>query len=296
MPPEWFPGAPDPHWHWLVVVESFVAALATGAFLTAAFATLAGTSADRRATRVGYWLSLPLATVSGLLLTMDLYRPERFHHMLLQSARLPLPIFKPWSPMSLGSWALLLFGGLAFLFAVDAFLARRWGRDTALLGGMLGKLVAIVGVLLAFLVAGYQGALVSVTSQPVWTQSAWFTPLFVVSSVLAGLAVVALFVPSDAATTATKVRAASTWLIVAELVLLVAFLLSLGVMARTYMSPAGLLVLGVGVVLVGLVAPLLLHQRDRGVGHASLAAPILTLLGVLALRYAIWMVPVGAIV
>lgn len=294
MPPEWFPGAPDPHWHWLVVVESFVAALAAGTFLTAAFGDLAGDPADRRATGIGYLLSLPLVGLSGFLLTIDLYQPQRFYHMLVQSARLPLPVMKPWSPMSSGSWVLVAFGGIAFLLAVDAFLARRRSQETAFLNGRLRTLVILVGALLAFFVAGYQGALVSVTNQPVWTQSTWFASLFVISSVLAGLATLTLLVPRDGPA-AAAIREASRWLMVAELVLIGVFLVSLGVMIRAYLAPAGLLSLGV-VVLVGLVAPLLLQARPgAAVGRGPLVAPALVLLGVLALRYAVWMVPVGAV-
>ena len=44
---------------------------------------------------------------------VDLGRPERFWHMMIQSETFR-PMFKWWSPMSAGSWGLSAFGAFSF--------------------------------------------------------------------------------------------------------------------------------------------------------------------------------------
>ena len=49
----------------------------------------------------------------------DDQRPLRFWHMLIESNTFQ-PMFKSWSPMSIGSWALLIFGIFAFISFLGA--------------------------------------------------------------------------------------------------------------------------------------------------------------------------------
>ena len=78
---------------------------------------LFGRPEDRPLARLGYYIAFPCVVLSGLLLTLDLNRPLRFWHMLIESNTYQ-PMFKPWSPMSVGSWALLIFG----IFSLVSFL------------------------------------------------------------------------------------------------------------------------------------------------------------------------------
>src|SRR5438067_2488467 len=79
-----------------------------------------GGGRHRAAARLGYLIAFPAVVVCGVLLTLDLQRPERFWHMLIQSATWR-PMFKAYSPMSVGAWALLAFG----FFSLLSFLAAR---------------------------------------------------------------------------------------------------------------------------------------------------------------------------
>src|SRR5688572_24310790 len=108
-----------PHWEWLIVFYFFVGGLAGGSYFLAVLIDLFGRDEDRPLARLGYYISFPCIVLSGLLLTLDLNRPERFWHMLIQSETLR-PMFKPWSPMSIGSWALLIFGLFSFLSFLGA--------------------------------------------------------------------------------------------------------------------------------------------------------------------------------
>jgi formate-dependent nitrite reductase membrane component NrfD len=112
----------SPQWHWLIITYFFIGGLAGGCYALAVLIDLFGRLADRPLARLGYYTAFPAIALSGLLLTLDLGRPERFWHMLIQSHTFQ-PMLKPYSPMSFGSWALLAFGGLALV----SFLAAPGG-------------------------------------------------------------------------------------------------------------------------------------------------------------------------
>jgi formate-dependent nitrite reductase membrane component NrfD len=99
-----------------------------------------------------------------VLLTLDLGQPLRFWHMLVDTTPGQLgPVFKYWSPMSVGAWALVIYG----FFAPVAFLeALGWLR----LGGF-GRFLSVLGAIAGLFIAGYTGVLLSVSNQPVWSDT-----------------------------------------------------------------------------------------------------------------------------
>src|SRR5260370_161059 len=133
----------SPHWRWLILAYFFLGGLAAGSYFLTTLLDLFGKGRDRRLVHLGYLIAFPLVCVCGLVLTVDLGRPKRFWHILVQSEALR-PMLKVYSPMSTGAWALLLFGGCAFLsfVAVLAEGRRRRGaisselRPTAFCGGL----------------------------------------------------------------------------------------------------------------------------------------------------------------
>jgi formate-dependent nitrite reductase membrane component NrfD len=118
----WFTAAP--HWGWFIVLYFFLGGLAGGCYFLAALIDLLGRPEDRPLARLGYSIAFPCVVLSGILLTVDLGRPLRFWHMLIESNTYR-PMFKYWSPMSIGAWALLIFGLFSFL----AFLAALTEED-----------------------------------------------------------------------------------------------------------------------------------------------------------------------
>ena len=93
------PYVADPHWGGYIVWYFYLGGIAAGAYAVAAMAAIFGGEADRRATRPAHYIAFPLIAVCGAVLTVDLNRPERFWHMLIQSETFR-PMFKWWSPMS----------------------------------------------------------------------------------------------------------------------------------------------------------------------------------------------------
>src|SRR5439155_11053641 len=118
FPSSTFFSAP-PDWGWLIALYFFFGGLAGGSYFLASLIDLFGRSEDRPLSHLGYYIAFPCVVVSGLLLTLDLGRPLRFWHMLIESNTYR-PMFKYWSPMSIGSWALMIFGIFAFVSFLGA--------------------------------------------------------------------------------------------------------------------------------------------------------------------------------
>lgn len=178
-----------PHWKWLVITYFYLGGIAGASYALSSIAGLAGEAAHRRLTRVGRYISLAALLPSPILLILDLGRPERFHHMLR--------VFKIRSPLSVGTWALTLFGGLCTLSALiqaaeDGIFGRR-SIVVRLLGALPSKTIGLLGTVPAFFVAGYTGVLLAATAVPLWTKSHLLMgPLFLASSMSNATAAITL--------------------------------------------------------------------------------------------------------
>jgi len=287
MSDTFFSGAP--HWTWLIILYFFVGGIAGGASLLAAVVDWFGGPEDRPVVRTGYNVAAVGAIVSGALLTVDLGRPLRFWHMLFQSANFPAIMFKGWSPISFGAWGILLFGLFAVLAALGGMAEEGRLHNPALraVGGVvrggLAKLVGGVTGLLGVFIAGYTGVLLSVTNRPIWADGPWLGALFAASAVSTGAAALILLAPRRGASEQSLARlsAFDTKALVLELLLLVLFLASLGSVNRVWVGVWGVVLL-VGVVGLGILAPLRLHLQRRPVASAAR----LVLLGGFLLRLA----------
>jgi formate-dependent nitrite reductase membrane component NrfD len=292
LPPSTLFTAP-PDWHWLIIFYFFLGGIAGGGYFLAALIDLFGDSLDRPLARLGYLITFPLIVVCGMLLTFDLSKPLRFWHMLLQSETLR-PMLKTWSPMSLGSWGLLLFGSFAFISFLGALAddgRGRWPRLAMLRPpSFLGVLIVVIGGLLGLFLAGYTGVLLTVTNRPIWADTSWLGVLFLVSGASTAAALLALVGRRRARANVTGLHALERFdslLLVLELVALVALVISLGGMARLWLNAWGALLV-VGVVGLGIVAPLVLYRRSLRLGVPSgAAASVLVLLGGFFLRVVI---------
>ena len=266
----WFTVAP--HWQWLIATYFFFGGLAGGSFFLAALIDLVGRAEDRPLARIGYWIALPCIAICGILLIFDLSRPLRFWHLLVENNTW-WPMFKGWSPMSVGSWALLLFGFCTLLPLLGFRPPTLAGRITAVLGGLLGLYVA-----------GYTGVLLAVTNRPVWADTPLLGALLVVSAVSISAALMLLLArrsrwqpPGIAALRRVDVQA-----IILEIVVLAAVLFSLGAAVEALWSLRNMALL-VGAIVLGMAAPLALHWRRDWMGGAGTAA-VLVLAGGFLLR------------
>lgn len=171
----------EPTWTWEIPWYFFFGGLAGASSVLSLTARVAGNDAlARRALLV----SLGGATVSPVLLIMDLGRPERFYNMLR--------VVKPTSPMSLGTWVLSAFGtstGAAVASDVLGVFPR------------LRRVLEFTSALLGPALSAYTAVLITDTSIPVWHEARRELPLvFVASSAAsAGAAAAMLTSTTDAA-------------------------------------------------------------------------------------------------
>lgn len=268
-----------PEWTWYILGYFFLAGLTGGLYAMGAMLRLWGRPADEPVARTAFLWAFPILVICPILLTLDLGQPFRFFHMLI--ATTPGqggPIFRYWSPMSVGSWALLVFG----IFAFPSFLSALGRRSNP--GG--GRLFVAIGGLLGLFVASYTGVLLSVSNQPIWSDTWTLGGLFLASSLSGAAALLAAVARRDAASAGTDARlhVADGYFALIELMwilLLFATLAAAGTLATALRAPWIVLWL---IVLIGLIPPLMaLGGRERARGGAALIA-LVVLVGVLALR------------
>jgi hypothetical protein len=168
-----------PNWHELVVLDVVLNALTSGLFLVAAVGELARPDLFAPVAAWAYPVALALLAADLVCLVLDLGDPLRFHHMLR--------VFKPTSPMSLGTWFLTAYSvPLVLLVLTDAAVALGWwpGDAAAVRWGRTGLL--LVGLPLAFGTMAYKGVLFSTSAQPGWRDARWLGAYHTASAVALG--------------------------------------------------------------------------------------------------------------
>jgi Polysulphide reductase, NrfD len=164
-----------PGWHGLIAWDALLNGMATGLFMAAAVSELAAPEVFTPVAKVAYPVALVLLLVDLALLVSDLGDPLRFHHMLR--------VFKPRSPMSLGTWCLVIFS-LPLTAAAALSLLSEMGIDFE----WTRKVAVVVGLLPGFGSAAYKGVLLSTNAQPGWKDARWMGGYLTNSALLMGCA------------------------------------------------------------------------------------------------------------
>lgn len=292
----WF--TTNPHWQWYIVLYFFIGGLAGGCYFLAALIDHFGRREDRPLARLGYYVAFPCVLISGLLLTIDLSRPLRFWHMLIERNTFE-PMFKAWSPMSFGSWALLVFGFfsfVSFMAAVaeeddlrwPAFRRLRWPALRAIRPpSVVSVIIAVIGGIAGLFIAGYTGVLLAVTNRPIWSDTPLLGMLFIVSAASTSAALLMLLAQRYGwrrLPGVVSLQRMDGLVIVLELLVLFAVMVSLGPALRGWLNAWGLLLL-FGVIILGLIVPLVLSWRHRRLAEPNLATvAMLVLIGGFLLR------------
>jgi polysulfide reductase chain C len=193
--------AGSPHWTWYILVYFFVAGLAGGCYFLGTFMRYWGTPADEPAARLAFYVPLPAVAIGALMLTLDLNQPLRFWHMLVNTTPDAFGLnFNTTTPMSIGVWALVvasIFGLVAFIDALvrDGKFRHPVGtRLAGLLDGGAGKVFHVVGSVLFLFIAGYTGALLAVSNQPIWSDTWALGGLFLASGLSGAAALLLLLI------------------------------------------------------------------------------------------------------
>lgn len=294
-----------PGWHGLILTYFFLGGLSGGTYALATLLRLLGRKGDEMTARIGFLIAFPLLLPCPVLLALDLGLPLRFWHMLINMTPGQVgPILKPWTPMSVGSWMLLIYGLFSFISFIEALAhdGRIHGRlGTALINaGGIGKAVNIVGAISALFIASYTGVLLSVSNQPVWSDTWALGGLFLASALSGSAALLSAAgrYRREAEFSHGRLKQADAYFAFLEVILIVVFFVTLaptGALSKILaipLLPLWLLV-GVGVVTaVGALTRWLARSESfparmrRTLGVPGVAA-VLVLIGVLALRAAV---------
>jgi len=147
-------------WKWPVPTYFYVGGLAGASAALGAAASFLGRRRLRRISRGGRWIAAGGAVASAGLLIEALGVRRRFVYMLR--------VFRPTSPMNLGTWLLSGFGACA----AGALLPGRIGDAAALASGALGLPLT-----------GYTGVLLANSAVPLWQEArTTLPPVFVASA------------------------------------------------------------------------------------------------------------------
>lgn len=225
-----------PVWKWQISSYFFFGGVSAGAYLLARLAERFGGRRFAPVTRAGTWVAFGTVLPCPLLLIDDLGDPKRFHHMLR--------VFKPTSPMNLGTFVLTAYSGMVAAAVARQVVADRSGapeRHPGATGAVTRAWLLIhdaAGLPLAIFVAGYTGVLLSCTSNPLWCKNGWLGPLFSASAIATGAEAIQLLLdcserPSSETEASTRVlMAVDTAAHLAEGACMVGYMRSAGERAR----------------------------------------------------------------
>ncbi len=177
------PTLKEPVWKWYIPAYFYVGGLAGAAAVLGAAAELSGGIEVDGLVRRCRLVAAGGAVASAGLLIADLGRPERFVNMLR--------VFRPTSPMNMGTWFLTAFGACSAVSALPALVPLGTRVSD------LGKVASLGAGLMGLPLTGYTGVLISNTAVPLWQGTRGSLPI--------------LFSASGAASAAALLEMFPTW-------------------------------------------------------------------------------------
>lgn len=169
-PPSYYgiPVVQEPVWVWSIAAYFYIGGVAGAASMLGLAADVAGRGQLEALARRCHWVGTVGDAIGGALLIHDLGRPERFLNMLR--------VFRPTSPMSMGSWIL---AGSGAANGAAVLLSHRRG-----VLGAVGRVAGAVGGVLGAGLAGYTAVLCSNTAVPIWQHTHRTLPLLFMGSAM----------------------------------------------------------------------------------------------------------------
>lgn len=255
----------EPVWKPEVPLYFFTGGLAGASSVLHGVARLTG---NERLSKSALYIGAAADAVSPMLLISDLGRPERFLNMLR--------MFKVTSPMSVGSWILLVSGGASNTAAVLEILGVlkpiKWAAE-------------LVSVVAGPPLATYTGALVANTAIPVWSEARDELPWLFGASATAGAGAAAVI--ATPIRSAGPARRAALAGVLAELGLMQAMVKRLGFVGEVYKQGEARK-LARAARACAVTGGALLATRGKRSRAAAAAGGSLILAGELALRFAVF--------
>jgi hypothetical protein len=265
-----------PNWHGLVTLDILFNNLSAGLFLVTALGELVAPASFRPLAGAAYPIVLLFLLADLVCLVLDLGDPLRFHHMLR--------VWKPSSPMSLGTWCLTAYAAPVTVLTLMSLLP---GDGAGI--EPLRRIMLVVGLVPALGTAVYKGVLFSTTAQPGWSNARWLGGYFANSALLLGAVELLLLATAmGQSKAAAMLRLASMLLLLLNSVAVALLLRELSGPLSRARGTRGFTVIG-AVVLAGIIVPLVLLAL--GGPLAKLGAALLILLGAVVIRSEIVRLP-----
>jgi formate-dependent nitrite reductase membrane component NrfD len=271
-----------PHWEWYFIAAYFyIGGVSAGAYFIASLAELFGGERQRDIPRIGFTVAFWVILATPVLLTADLGRPERFWHLFFY-IKDGSPYINWQSPLSVGSWALIVYGGLATLSYLDVLVSEGRLKGAPFAKSYTSiprKVYAVLGTAAGFFVAGYTGVILNITARPLWEATdPLLGSLFIASAASTGAAAIAVVMIRKKIASGEafdRLQSFDRLVMVFEL----ALILLMVIVAGRYLAPLLLTFYGflfwIGTVGLGILAPLWLHRNGRLPGM-TLVNPIMT--------------------
>jgi polysulfide reductase chain C len=172
-------------WKYEIAIYLWIAGIAGGAYFSAFLIDRFSGGRHKLLMKMAMLMGVPLVGLGSLLLVIDLGEPLRFWHLFTR--------FRPGSAMSMGSWILLSYAILGavmlLLWALEWLkLSERTLRSVERVNGVISWITFVLSVL----VIAYTGVLLSASNQALWASSFLVPALFVASGIATGTAIVFL--------------------------------------------------------------------------------------------------------
>lgn len=286
------------NWEWYyIALYFFIGGISAGAYFIGSLVELVGSERHREISKIAFYIAFPVILLAPVLLIADLGRPDRFWH-LFWYLNGQMPAFNFLSPMSVGSWALMVFGAMTMLSFLDNLVQDgylKFAPFANVYNRIPRKLYALIGSLAGFFVASYTGVLIDLTARPMWAaMDPLIGFLFLVSAGSTGAAAIALvmaFRRMLASDTFERLETFDNLAMLIELVLIAAAVVIAGPFVAPLLTGIYALLFWGGTVLLGLLVPLVLNfltRRSTGAParsqHWVVLAALLVLLGGALLR------------
>lgn len=284
----------SPEWGWYYIAMYFyIGGVSAGAYFIGSLVELFGGEGKRDISRIAYYIAFPLLLLTPILLVADLGRPGRFWHLFFYIKE-GVPYVNLQSPLSVGSWALMVFGGFSLLSFLDNLVAEGRLKSAPfahLYNRIPRKVYAVIGSAAGFFVAGYTGVLLNITARPLWAAAdPLLGALFIASGASTGAAAIALVMAWQRMTSHDAFEQLETFdrmAMIVELVIIAAVIIVAGRFAAPLLSGPYALMFWGGTVVLGILVPLGLgwYARRPGVGSSLVTvAALLVLFGGALLR------------
>lgn len=226
-------------WGWPIWLYLFAAGVAGGGFFATFLVNLFTGGKHEDLLEIATWIGVPLLGIGTLLLIVDLGNQLSFWHLVVR--------FYPVSPMSVGTWILVLWT-ICAVALIGLWLLK--GLES------LKKILGWIVFVLSALLITYTGVLLSTTSRELWS-TVLLPVLFVVSASSTGMAATLLVAILLGKEIPPRLGQATAVLEIFEVLALIAFLIAV---------PAGVLISGplalwfwIGVIAVGILVPFVLE-------------------------------------